>query len=109
MTGVTQGDREAAAALVRWQREATDRWKENQDSITHFFVADFSRAIMQGIWDHHPVVQAFAAHRIAALEEAAKVAEGLKREVPYEHNQYPCTTTMGRIATAIRNLKGAGA
>lgn len=66
-------------------------------------------------WDHdHQTVSAqlmalLSRYRIATLEEAAKVAEGLRREVPYEHNPYPCTTTMGRIATAIRNLKGAGA
>jgi len=42
--------------------------------------------------------------RSHALEEAAKVAEGLRRQTPYDHNRHPCTTTMKRIAAAIRVL-----
>jgi hypothetical protein len=66
---VTQEDREAAAAIVRWQREAADQWNAEGGSTLQFFVADFSRAIMQGIWDQHPVVQAFARHRATAIAQ----------------------------------------
>ena len=89
MTVVTQGDREAAAEILKF----AGMWS-------------LARKVREGRADDNLTVELLAAHRIAALEEAAKVAEGLKREVPYEHNQYPCTTTMGRIATAIRALKG---
>jgi hypothetical protein len=64
----TPADRTAAADLVRWQRGATAEWKaQDGDEVWQFFVKGFSRAILQGIWDEHPVVQAFAEHRIAAL------------------------------------------
>lgn len=65
---VIQSDREAAASFVRWQRKATDAWKQEQDGIVQFFVGGFSKGIIQGIWDSHPVVQAFARHRVDALE-----------------------------------------
>jgi len=93
---VTQADREAA----------TDLLDEISALLSHDGIGQVADLIRDGEYDEHEATLAFAAHRIAALEEAAKVAEGLKREVPYEHNQYPCTTTMGRIATAIRALKG---
>lgn len=70
---VTQADRVAAAAIVRWQREAKKKWKQDQESMVQFFVADFSRAIVQGIWDEHPLVQAFARHRIAAALTATSL------------------------------------
>lgn len=40
-----------------------------------------------------------------ALEAAAKAVESLRREVPYDFNRHPCTTTMSRAAAAIRGLK----
>lgn len=88
MTGVTQGDREAAAAAVMAYR----------DQKNH----NWQQRIRDGLCDDGVMVQAFAAHRIAALEEAAKVAEGHGYSQGY-------ITFAGTIATAIRNLKGAGA
>lgn len=70
---VTQPDREAAADIVVWQRKATENWKgQGGDDAWQFYVAGFSRGIRQGIWDQHPLVQAFAAHRIAATKAGAK-------------------------------------
>lgn len=65
---VVQADREAAAAMVRWQREATEAWENADGEARQFFVPGFSRAIIQGIWDEHDVVQAFARHRIASTD-----------------------------------------
>ena len=75
---VTQADREAAAALVRWQRQATEQWQTKEGSALQFFVADFSRAIVQGIWDEHPVVQAFARHRTTAEAGKRELVEALR-------------------------------
>ncbi len=64
---VEQCDRDAAADLVRWQRSATAEWQQGDgDEAWQFFVPGFSRGIIQGIWDEHYLVQAFAAHRLAA-------------------------------------------
>lgn len=73
-----------------------------------------------GIVDSDPIVQAFASHRIAALEEAAKVCdesrsritrrarnEGLSRRERSRCSHY--AQALEEQATAIRNLKGAGA
>jgi Lar family restriction alleviation protein len=38
------------------------------------------------------------------VEDAAKAVEALRREVPYEYNKHPCSTTMRRAAAAIRLL-----
>lgn len=45
-----------------------------------------------------------ARERVKVLEEAAKAVEGLQRQVPYEYNRHPCSTTMKRAAAAIRAL-----
>ncbi len=56
----------------------------------------------------HPVVQALASHRLAALEEAARVAEG---ELMLAHDGFDLTGFRGEngvarmIAGAIRSLK----
>ena len=72
---VTQADRDAAAKLVRWQRDATADWSaQNGEEAWQFFVGDFSRAIVQGIWDEHPVVQAFARHRASEADALHKQA-----------------------------------
>lgn len=95
---VTQIDREAAADAVRAYRDQkNDNWQQR---------------IRDGLCDDGMMVQAFAAHRIAALEEAAKVADeqyrghgqtlGTARAHNYEHAAL-------LIASQIRNLKGAGA
>lgn len=101
---VEQRDRDAAAAIVRWQRKATDEWQSKDgDAVMQFFVADFSRAILQGIWDEHPVVQAFARHRLQALAEPA--TGGDLREALHE-----CVETLGRfvhsMATDDKHVKG---
>jgi hypothetical protein len=46
-----------------------------------------------------------ARSRVKVLEEAAQAVEGLRREVPYEYNRHPCSTTMKRAAAAIRALR----
>lgn len=75
---VTQADREAAADFICWQRAATQSAIEGQHDVRQFFVAGFSKAIRQGIWDEHQVVQAFAAHRTTALEGVAGLVEALE-------------------------------
>jgi len=66
LVAVIEADRTAAAAIVRWQRDATAEWETKDGTAMQFFVDGFSRGIMQGIWDEHPVVQSYAAARIAA-------------------------------------------
>lgn len=46
--------------------------------------------------------------RREAFAEAAEVARGVKRRVPYDQNKHPCTTTMEQIATAIAALGEQG-
>jgi hypothetical protein len=55
LRGVTQVDREAAAALVEWQNSTG--WEPQ------FFHPGLPKGMREGVWDNHPVVQAFAAHR----------------------------------------------
>lgn len=55
-------------------REAAADWCEAQPFPSKQAEAP---AIRAGEYDHHSLVQAFAAHRRAALEEAARVAESL--------------------------------
>jgi len=74
-TKVIQADRESAAKLVRWHRSATSEWAAlNGEEAWQFFVGDFSRAIVQGIWDEHPVVQAFASHADPLRRALEKIA-----------------------------------
>lgn len=90
MVEVTQEDREAAADY-----HANGGWGDGRE---HWLAS---------VVDSHPLIQAFARHRIAArdaaLEEAAKVAEKWIEPVmatPHENATYRS------ISTAIRNLKG---
>lgn len=80
---VMQADRDAAADLVKWQQKATDEWEAKEPAALHFFAKDFSRAIRQGIWDEHPVVQAFARHRLAEREWCAGDTARLERQKDY--------------------------
>lgn len=99
---VTQGDREAAADLL----------DEISALLDHVGIGQVADLIRDGEYDEHEATLAFAAHRIAALEEAAKVADekyrghgqtlGTARAHNYEHAAL-------LIASQIRNLKGAGA
>lgn len=104
MTGVTQGDREAAATYLERTRNMPCHYSD----------------MREGSEDDHRLVQAFAAHRITALEEAAKVCdesrsritrrarnEGLSRRERSRCSHY--AQALEEQATAIRNLKGAGA
>lgn len=74
MVEVKQVDREAAASLVDWLRQATLEW----ENIEPFLVADFADAARKGVWDRHPFVQAFAAHREAAEQGKAELVEALE-------------------------------
>lgn len=68
---VIQADRDAAGALVQWQRDATDKWKQDQESMVQFFVGGFVEGIIEGRWDNHAIVQAMAKHRLAHSPEPA--------------------------------------
>jgi hypothetical protein len=118
---VTREDREAAAAIVRWQRDATEKWKQDQESMVQFFVAGFTRGIMQGIWDHHPVVQAFARHRAAALQAAReseraevvawlrKSADGFRAAAKLQRRRVGLLAqSYDHLADAITNLQHKG-
>lgn len=81
MVEVTQADRIAAASVA--------------------VLVEMRELILAGRADHH--AEPWAAHRIAALERAAKVAEKWIEPVmatPHENATYRS------IATAIRALKG---
>jgi hypothetical protein len=68
---VTQEDREAAARLIEWQQRVTAEWEQEGKPAWQFFAAAFADGIRKGIWDDHDVVQAFAAHRQRAMNQAA--------------------------------------
>lgn len=81
---VTQADRDAAADFAEWQNNAV---RESiaagyGSGLQPFFICDFSQAARRGVWDNHPVIQAFAAHRIASttaqVEAAEKMAEAIQ-------------------------------
>lgn len=93
MTGmtVTQADREAYLSL---------------SMLPEFDAAD----VRAGLWDRTTGLQAFAAHRIAALEEAAKVAEGAAPESNAGSvANLTARVTARAIADQIRTLKGTEA
>ena len=105
---VTQADRDAAAPYA----------VHNTDIAT----ARLQHAIAQGKHDNHPLVQAFARHRIAALEEAAGVAATIakaKRNEARSHarprggfstaenNAYREASWANAAETAIRSRMGA--
>lgn len=79
MVEVTQEDREAAASVA--------------------VLVEMRELILAGRADHH--AEPWAAHRIAALEEAAKVAE--QTDTGWMDAR---TFTAQKIATSIRALKG---
>ena len=99
---VTPADREAAAHLFR-------RYNGSGSLI--------EGAILSGAYDHDERVQIVARHRLAALEEAAKVAETLPigggmLSSWINTNESPMGATRRHIATAIRalsNKTGEGA
>lgn len=79
IVAVIQADRDAAADLVRWQRQATGEWKSAEGGdVWQFFVAGFSRGIRQGIWDEHEVVQAFARHRLQSPPDTELLEKRLR-------------------------------
>ena len=82
MTGVTQGDREAADTIC------------NPIDNPHM---------------HSVLCKKFAAHRIAALEEAAKVADSFEGTAANDRCDDPQGAAATDIADLIRALKGAGA
>lgn len=97
MTGVevTQADREAAAKVLPadWRSEAP--------------------LVVAGRYDSMAIVQAFAAHRLAAIEQCAKVCDGHARNAfdiaASEGQNIPCASGRNQgarfCATAIRALK----
>ncbi len=85
MVEVTQADRKAAASVA--------------------VLAEMRELILAGRADHH--AEPWAAHRIAALEEAAKVADELGGVRPKTADQEPFRaqhTRANTIATAIRAI-----
>lgn len=112
---VEQVDRDAAADFVRWQRKATDEWKgpDGETDVWQFFHKDFSRGIRQGIWDEHPIAQAFARHRLLGIEqgraemreEAAEVAsEELENRRADQKRDMMSNFLRGKINAASRIL-----
>ena len=79
-------DRRAAAEVV---------YDDMKGGMTWFHAKDQRDRIIAGKWDHHPTVQAFTAHRLAAerrgIERAAQVAD--------EHACQHCA----HISAAIRS------
>jgi len=87
---ITQADRKAA-------------WRHRPWFMTDTVAT--VRAWNAGEYDHLDIVQAFARHRIDALEEAAKVAEERFALMAGTIDQHREREHHGRsIATAIRNL-----
>lgn len=75
---VIEADREAAAMLIEWHNRATTDWVTWGGNDLRFFATGMPEGIRKGIWDGHDVVQAFARHRIAALDAlAANVSEAM--------------------------------
>ena len=86
MIEVTEVDLNAAA-------EALTFWYKAENNPRY----NFRKAVTKD----HPFVQSYARHRIAALEEAAKVADRYDTGDMTREDQ-----EARRIATAIRALKG---
>lgn len=113
-----EADREAAADFVKWQQKATEEWQRTDGGAIQFFADGFSRGIRQGIWDDHPVVQAFMRHRLAfstpAASDAAQMREACAKvaeaELMLSYDGYDLTGFHGEntrcraIAKAIRAL-----
>lgn len=96
MTGVTQGDREAAATYLERTRNMPCHYSD----------------MREGSEDDHRLVQAFAAHRITALEEAA--VEAIDATKTLDRKDLTAwgagyLAACAEIECQIRNLKGAGA
>lgn len=66
MSKVTQADRDAAAAIVYMENKSGLNWASAEGMRDH---------VAEGKWDWHPVVQAFARHR---MEERAKIVAWLR-------------------------------
>lgn len=91
---VTQGDREAAAAMLDAYRNRLN----DEDKIES---AALAINVREGLHDDSPRVHAFASHRLATIEEAAKIAE--TRYVG--SGWHPAARNAGLgIAEALRNL-----
>lgn len=113
MTGVTQGDRDRAAGLL----------DEISALIDHVGIGQVADLIRDGEYDEHEATLAFAAHRIAAIEEqreeeaealavqyAQARATAIEECAKVAEQTTSCAITNyvhGKaIATAIRNLSG---
>lgn len=113
MTDVTQEDRDAAAALVEWHNKAASEWHLEGGADLRFFATDMPEGIRRGIWDDHPVVQAFAVHRIAAeskgMMEAAGIADALaeKKLAQAAKRRTKGSTNAGNILQQGRGAKSA--
>lgn len=96
--------------IVQVDRDAASDWfaLTNSLGIDHTGKR-FEEALRDGSYDddNHPLVQAFASHRLAERERCAKLAEVYIRDVgdgddtPLEEANATCR----RIATAIREEK----
>ncbi len=100
MTTITDADRKAAA----------DLWINVDGDFPTPAILSEAERYRQGIYDHTPAVQAFARHREAALEEAAKMVDGYVDRLSGDHVRSALVHAMQRryveLATAIRALKG---
>lgn len=83
MAPVIEADRNAAAGLVCWQQKATEEWTRQDGGAIQFFAGALPKGIRQGIWDEHPVVQAFARHRLSQQPITAD-PEAVAREMDPE-------------------------
>lgn len=104
---VTQADREAAAAIVRWQRNATKKWKaQDGDEAWQFFVDGFTRGIMQGIWDQHEVVQSYACHRLASPPTDLK-ADNAALQAERDKERDAVVAWLDNYACNLRSMKAS--
>lgn len=89
---VTQGDREAAAAMLDAYRNRLN----DEDKIES---AALAINVREGLHDDSPRVQAFASHRLATIEECAKVID--------DHGQtwgLSYRTMTDELSRSVRNL-----
>ena len=92
-------DRRAAAEVV---------YDDMKGGMTWFHAKDQRDRIIAGKWDHHPTVQAFTAHRIAAerrgIERAAQACENERLSEPPDEADAAYDHAIDRCIDAIRSL-----
>lgn len=86
---VIQADRQAAADFVAWNNKVTSEWETVNGGTMQFFTSNFPDAIRHGTWDEHPVVQAFARHRLSHSAEKEALIEALVKSCSYTGGHGP--------------------